>query len=83
VNVAFNAAHGVKSIARRDAKKRGAGASEKREAPKSRSRLINNAIQTEFFGGGHWQRVVSTDGVVTDVTRLWPMKAGQRRGGLS
>jgi hypothetical protein len=42
---------------------------------KSRSRLINNAIQTEFFGGGKWERVVSPDGVVTDVTRLWPMRS--------
>jgi hypothetical protein len=41
------------------------------ETPESRSRLINNAVQIEFFGGGHWQRVVSPDGVVTDVTRLW------------
>jgi hypothetical protein len=40
---------------------------------KSRSRLINNAVQIEFFGGGHWQQVVSPDGVVTNVTRLWPM----------
>jgi hypothetical protein len=40
------------------------------QASESRSRLINNAIHTEFFGGGKWERVVSPDGVVTDVTRL-------------
>jgi hypothetical protein len=53
--------------------------------PESRSSLINNAIHTEFFGGGKWERVVSPDGVVTDVTRLWPMnsasnEARPRRG---
>ena len=44
------------------------------QAPESQSRLINNAAQIEFFGGGHWQQVVSPDGVATHVTRLWPMK---------
>jgi hypothetical protein len=45
------------------------------QGEKSRSRLIKNAIQTEFFGGGRWERVVSPDGVVTDVTRLRPMRS--------
>jgi hypothetical protein len=41
----------------------------------SRSRLINNAIHTEFFGGGKWERVMSPDGVAVDVTRLWGQNA--------
>jgi hypothetical protein len=44
------------------------------QAPESQSRLINNAAQIEFFGGGHWQQVVSPDGIATHVTRLWPRK---------
>jgi hypothetical protein len=38
---------------------------------KSRSTLVNNAIQTEFFGGGRWREVISPDGVRCYVTRLW------------
>jgi hypothetical protein len=49
------------------------------QASESRSRLINNAVQIEFFGGGHWQQVVSPDGVVTYVTRLWPMNSASSR----
>jgi hypothetical protein len=47
----------------------------KLQPPKSRSRLINNAVHTEFFGGGKWERMTSPDGVVTDVTRLWPTRS--------
>ncbi len=36
-----------------------------------RSNLIRNAKQTEFFGGGEWRTVVSPDGVLCHVTRLW------------
>jgi hypothetical protein len=45
------------------------------QATKSRSSLINNAIQTEFFGGGKWVRVISPDDVAVDVTRLWPIRS--------
>ena len=55
-------------------KENAVGALEKLQAPELQSRLINNAAQIEFFGGGHWQQVVSPDGVVTDVARLWPRK---------
>ncbi len=36
-----------------------------------RLRLIRNAQQTEFFGGGQWREAVSPDGVRCFVTRLW------------
>ena len=36
-----------------------------------RSKLIRNAQQAEFFGGGQWREVVSPDGVRCFVTRLW------------
>jgi hypothetical protein len=38
----------------------------------------SRAAQIEFFGGGHWQQVVSPDGVVTDVARLWPTTAARK-----
>lgn len=40
-------------------------------APSQRAAFIRNAVQTEFFGGGKWRKVVSPDGVVCYVTRLW------------
>jgi hypothetical protein len=36
-----------------------------------RSLLIRNAEQTEFYGGGQWREVVSSDGVRCFVTQLW------------
>jgi hypothetical protein len=37
----------------------------------SRSHLIRNAEQTEFYGGGQWREAISPDGVRCFVTRLW------------
>ena len=37
----------------------------------ARSNLTRNAMHTEFFGGGRWREVVSPDGIVCYVTRLW------------
>jgi hypothetical protein len=37
----------------------------------NRATLIRNAVETEFFGGGEWRQVVSPDGVVCYVTRIW------------
>jgi hypothetical protein len=34
-------------------------------------KLLGNAVQTEFYGGGKWREVVSLDGVRCFVTRLW------------
>jgi hypothetical protein len=36
-----------------------------------RNRLVHNALQTEYFGGGAWQMVVSPDGVACYVNRMW------------
>jgi hypothetical protein len=41
------------------------------EAPFPRSSLVNNAVQTEYFGGGRWHEIISPDGVRCYVTRLW------------
>jgi hypothetical protein len=48
-----------------------------RPSPKApaRTALIRNAIHTEFFGGGQWCEVVSQDGAVRHVTRLWSREA--------
>jgi hypothetical protein len=40
------------------------------EAPESKSNLIRNAVQTEFFARRHWQRAVSDDGVEVLVARF-------------
>jgi hypothetical protein len=44
--------------------------------PKSRSSLAHNAVQTEFFGGRTWRTVVSSDGVVSEVS-TWRSRALQ------
>jgi hypothetical protein len=49
---------GVKSLIRTD-------------QPSRRATLIRNAVQTEFFGGWQWREVISLDGVLSYVTRLW------------
>jgi hypothetical protein len=46
------------------------------EARIPRSSLVNNAIQTEYFGGGRWKEVTSPDGVRCYATRLWGNSEG-------
>lgn len=46
---------------------------------KSKSDLMRNAVQTEFFAGYEWERVVSPDGVVTFVTQLRRPSYSSRR----
>jgi hypothetical protein len=46
---------------------------------KSKSGLIRNAVQTEFFAGHQWERVVSPDGVVAFRTQLRRPSYSSRR----
>jgi hypothetical protein len=43
---------------------------ENRKNASLRARLIRNAQQAEYFGGGQWREVISPDGVRCYVTRL-------------
>jgi hypothetical protein len=47
------------------------------ESGSARATSIRNANQTEYFGGGSWREVVSPDGVVCYVSRLWGKKPEQ------